>query len=48
MCRNGKEVVILRTAHGVCLLLLSGASLLPVFRDVEFKRTVFFLGLTTE
>ncbi len=21
MCRNGKDVVILRTAHGVCLLL---------------------------
>ena len=29
MCRNEKDVVILRTAHGVCLLLLSGASLLP-------------------
>jgi hypothetical protein len=25
------DVVILRTAHGVCLLLLSDASLLPVF-----------------
>ena len=26
MCRNGKDVAILRTAHGVCLLLCVGST----------------------
>jgi hypothetical protein len=48
VCRNGKDVVISRTAHGVCLLLLSGVSLLPdlaLLSGKTFARHANFLFL---
>jgi hypothetical protein len=33
VCRNGKDVAILRTAHGVCLLLLSDGHSCPSWEE---------------
>ena len=56
MCRNGKNVVILRTAHGVCLLLLSAsllrtrvqALIVRYHRVMLVKLRLVLISLTSE
>jgi hypothetical protein len=38
VCRNGKDVVVLRTAHGVCLLLCRARQECPTYKTRQAAR----------